>query len=599
MNGAIEKYRAIKKARPKKSGMGGRIFGAIFGLFFLAPGLLIMGWGGYDLSEWIKIQSWQPVPGYIIDIDLKTSSGSEGGTTYKTTASYTYRYNGREYNGDRATLYDGSFDNIGSFQEDAARKLRRQRDGKTDVYINPDDPSDSILMRDFRWGFFIFKFIFGLIFAAVGAVVVYASLAKKNEKSSESTVNQQNNQPWFDNKKWQTPEILSDAKLSMWGMTGFTIVWNAITLPTVILAFPEIQKEENYWGLLVLLFPLAGLFIAYKAAQMWLEYRRFGLTPFTMDPFPGGIGGQVGGTIDIKARLKHDTQYKINLANIYSYVTGSGDDKSRRENILWEKTVIAHAEPYLDGTRLSFTIDVPADGVRPSDALRNHEDYDLWRVNVTCDIDGVDLDRNFEIPVYATGEKSRNISHRIIEDMKSGDDEYNDKMVDQHLPLRQSMQGYELYYPYFRNIKSGIGGLVFGAIFAGVAIFTFYESDVPYVFTTVFGLVGGLIILFSIYSMTNSLHVYSDGVYLYSRRKILGVPFGRRAMLLNDIRDLKIANSSTYNAGKKQLSYYQIRALDGGRKKMTIAEGLPGRNVAERAVEEIKGTFNISIDSEA
>lgn len=595
---SIEKYlrQKAKKQKEKKIGVGGRIFGALFGFIFLCPGLLFMGWAFLDVAHGIKMQCWPAVPGQILAVNLKSNSDSDGGTTYRTQATYSYSYNGQTYQGSRASLYDGESDNIGDFQENLAARLESQKraGGATEVYINPDDPSDSILMRDIRWGFFTFKFLFGLVFAVVGGLVLYASISRQKAKQHASNPEYLMH-PWLMNKKWQTSEILSDAKGAVWGSFFFALIWNAITVPSTIIALPEIQREENYLALLILLFPLVGLYLIYMAVKTWLEYRRYGKTPLVMDPFPGSIGGQVGGTIDMRSRLVVDAKYKIHLVNVHSYISGSGKNRSRKERVLWEKTVIAHAEPYLEGTRLTFAIDVPDDACRPSDAEKSSSSYDLWRLNLNSDVPGVDLDRNFEIPVYLTGEKSRNISHRVSEDMLSQDREYNQNLVIEHLPLAQGTQGYELYFPYFRSIGAGLSGIVFAAVFLAVAWFTYSSDDVPLFFCTAFGFFGAVILLCSLYAMLNSLYVFSDGIYIYAHRKILGVSASRKMIEISQLKALEIKSSSTQTTGKKTMSYYKIIAKDMTGKKLVFAEGLPGRNVAEHALESIKTAFGLKI----
>ena len=41
--------------------------------------------------------------------------------------------------------------------------------------------------------------------------------------------------------------------------------------------------------------------------------------------------------------------------------------------------------------------------VRESDADQSNNSYNLWRLNMQAELPGTNLDRDFEIPVYATG----------------------------------------------------------------------------------------------------------------------------------------------------------------------------------------------------
>ena len=81
--------------------------------------------------------------------------------------------------------------------------------------------------------------------------------------------------------------------------------------------------------------------------------------PVTLDPFPGSIGGHVGGTVDINLPFDQNAKFLLTLTNIHRYVSGSGKNRSRQEKARWQDVIVAHAEPGSKGTRLTFRFDVP------------------------------------------------------------------------------------------------------------------------------------------------------------------------------------------------------------------------------------------------
>ena len=85
----------------------------------------------------------------------------------------------------------------------------------------------------------------------------------------------------------------------MWAAWAFAIFWNAISAVTPFIAYREVVSNDNYIALVALLFPLVGIGLLIWALRRTFEWRRFGPAPVTLDPFPGSIGGHVGGTVDI------------------------------------------------------------------------------------------------------------------------------------------------------------------------------------------------------------------------------------------------------------------------------------------------------------
>jgi hypothetical protein len=96
------------------------------------------------------------------------------------------------------------------------------------------------------------------------------------------------------------------------------------------------------------------------------------------------------------------------------FVSGSGKNRTTHEAILWQHCAAAHNEPGSRGTRLIFRFDVP-DGLHPSDAVREGSKYCLWRLNRKASMPGIDISRDYEIPVYPTRQGSARIAGRAVD----------------------------------------------------------------------------------------------------------------------------------------------------------------------------------------
>ena len=153
-----------------------RFIGAMTGLIF---GLLFSGVGGFIAFEtavptfvrWIEMKEWSATQGKIID-----AGGEDNGVT----ATYLYEVGGKEYRNKRVHLADFK-DNIGSYHIDMRRYLaEKQRAGQpVTVWFNPDNPVDSVIDRDMRWGLFSLMTGFCSVFIIIGLVFATASLKGK------------------------------------------------------------------------------------------------------------------------------------------------------------------------------------------------------------------------------------------------------------------------------------------------------------------------------------------------------------------------------------------------------------------------------------
>jgi len=382
---------------------GSRLFFILFGLPFFAVGLFML----YSIiTTFYQAQSatkWAVVPAQILDARLD-SSYSDGSTSYEAKATYQYQYQGRFYTNSKvglgAMFGDGGSDNIGSYQEDMGHKLQRMYNNNQpiDVFVNPNNPSEAVIDPQIRWAMVGFKLVFVIIFGGVGfGIIIYGvkSACPADAKDPKYQL-----QPWLADKNWQTSVIRSDAKMTLYVAWGFAIFWNAISSFIPFVIYDEAIKGSNQGAWFAVIFPLIGLGLLYWAVKETLKWRKFGITPLTMHPFPGEIDGDVAGFIDIKIPYQRNVQYKVKLHNLYTWVSGSGKNRSRHEEIKWAaEDQTRPSEMGNAGTRISFRFKVPA-AVNESDVTNKSQSYYFWRLNVSADMPGVDFDRNFTIPVY-------------------------------------------------------------------------------------------------------------------------------------------------------------------------------------------------------
>ena len=579
----------VKAAKIKTVSIKGRLFGTLFALPFAGVGVWMLVSITGTLLDARDMRGWSATEAELIRAGYETRSGDDS-DTYEAYADYRYTYLGRPYAGSRVTTSSGG-DNIGRYQQDIGNRLRAalSRGEPITVYVDPDDPSQSVIDRNVRWGLLGFKAIFLLVFGGIGFGLLYAMF--RSPRAKDTSRPEYQSAPWLLNDRWQNATVRSSSKLAMWGAWGFAALWNLISAFLPFVAYDEVVNKQNYAALLALLFPAIGLGLLIWAIRRTLEWRRFGPAPVTLDPYPGAIGGHVGGTIDINLPYDPTAVFEFTLTNVRSYLSGSGKNRSRRENAKWQDRLVAHAEPGSRGTRLTFRFDVP-EGLGESDAQQDEDSYHLWRLNVKADLPGTDFNRDYELPVFATGERSRRLAQHAVERTRAQTGDVGEQVVRNLIKLVFGPTGKSMRYPMFRNLGSGFGGLLFGAIFAGAGGFLAFGEG-HYVFGGIFGLIGILIVTIGLYMMLNSLEVSDDGGSIRTVRRVLGIPVVRQALLRHAFTGFDKKSSMQSKSGNKHAMYYTVHALDDAGNKITVGEGFKGAGEAEAAMRLFAREFGL------
>ncbi len=568
--------------------MKGKIFVSLFALPFFGIGVWMLWSVSTTFVDAWQMDSWIQTEAHLIRGGYETHSGDDS-DTYEAFATYSYSVDGRQYQGDRISLSSGG-DNIGSYQEDFGRSLRSaaSSDESILVFVDPQNPSNSIIDRGVRWGLTGFKSIFLFVFGGVGLGLLIAAWRAPREK--DSTLPEYQGAPWLLNDDWQTATIKSSSKSSMWGAWIFAAIWNLISAPLPFVLYEEVMEKDNTLALVGLLFPAVGIGLLIWAIRRTREWTTFGPAPVTLDPFPGSIGGHVGGTIDLKVPFNASNEFTVTLSNIHSYTSGSGKNRSQQEEAVWQKNLIAHAEMGSNGTRLTFRFDVPEDG-RESDTKKD-DSYFAWRLNVSATLSGTDLDRDYELPVYPTAVHSRFLSNIAVERSENLQRAADDRSIREVVNLESTSSGKRMFFPLGRHLGSALGGFFVGAIFAAAGWFLIFEEGQT-IFGSVFAGIGGLIALACLYMLLNSLEVMQADRKILTVRRLLGIPVSRKSMQREAFKHFRKNSSFKTQSGRKHVIYYSIEAVDQQDNKLVIGEGFKGENEADAAIRLISEEFGL------
>jgi hypothetical protein len=569
--------------------MKGKIFMTLFALPFFSVGVWMLWSIGGAFVDTYQMRDWVPVEAQLLAGGYETHTGDDS-YTYEAYAQYSYNFAGQRYIGNRVSIAGGA-DNVGDYQQATGRRLSNSlaRGETITVFVDTENPADAIIDRDIRWALVGFKSIFLFTFGGVGLglLILVWRAPKEKDKSDPKYASS----PWLLNDDWQSATIRSNSKASMYAIWAFAVFWNLISAPLPFIMYDEVVNKKNTIALVGLLFTAVGLWLITWAIRRTLEWRRFGPTPVVLDPFPGSIGGHVGGTIEIALPFDASHDFEISLTNIHSYVSGSGKNRSRKENAKWQDAIVAHAEPGGTGTRLTFRFDVP-DGLNESDGDQD-DNYHIWRLAVSAELDGTDLDRSYDIPVYATAQHSRSLSGLAMERAREKQQFVSDRDILKVVQLRNDAGGRRLVYPIGRYIGSALGGFIVGAAFAAVG-WWLVTAEGQTVFGSVFGGVGALVGVFALYMMVNSLEVARDANGIKTTRRILGIPVKRSYLNRNSFVKFKKKSSHKTQQGNKHIVHYTIYAVDIDGDKVVVGEGFKGESQANAAIRLISRELGLA-----
>ncbi|MGI1678656.1 MAG: hypothetical protein K6L75_08000 [Cellvibrionaceae bacterium] len=437
--------------------------------------------------------------------------------------------------------------------------------------------------------------------------------------------------PWQSRKGWEKNKISSK------GIIPVVILW-LVSIILVIIGFFVWQKTSlSFVGLTkfewvkefkgskefipVAVFLLISLLVFVQTLLFTFRYRRFGKVEYVMDPYPGGIGGHVGGHIDVNNFYYDEASaspesFQIILECVYSYVSGSGKNRSRKEIIKWAETGSGKVQRSSRGIMVAFRFSVP-EGLQESDVKQSGDHY-FWRLAINADLAGFDLKRSFNIPVFATGEYSRNVSHDLSAQADQLREEASLKkeqaiqqgqfhLTDLGKVARIKSLGSELnlYFPMFRNKLLTVFALIFSLGF-GFAVFGInggmgdgfkfdgFFSLLSLLFSLPFVLVSLFATIAVIYLPFNNLSVTLSRQKIKIIRRLLFIPVYIKTLPITDVSQLMIKKSGSTGQGIHKVEHYKILAVTREHKKVTVAEDVNGQDLAEHFKNYLSSTIGIS-----
>ena len=268
--------------------------------------------------------------------------------------SYHYRFGGRDYESDRWGLERlGGSDNIGTWYRDMMDRVETayKKHRPLAIYVNPADPAEAVIDRNIRWMQVLLFVPFAICFGGVGVGALWMLVSifrdspdkEKQEKAAQPVIR-------------PARTVTSNLRGPAIGRWIFAIFWNAISMPVAIAMVPEAVQKGDYAALIILLFPLVGLFLLWSAISSTISALRHGsatLDMLTAEPRPGA---PLQGTIQFARGVTAGEPFRVQLECINVRETSNRIESSK----FWSKECAVNAAQGASGARVDFRFDVPA-----------------------------------------------------------------------------------------------------------------------------------------------------------------------------------------------------------------------------------------------
>jgi hypothetical protein len=331
---------------------------------------------------------------------------------------------------------------------------------------------------------------FGSLFAIVGVVFIAGASYSMRHVSHDLAMREQSpDKPWLWRKDWTegyAREISgSGAVIAIW---IFTIVWSAISMP-LLLVFRQEYQRGNSKVLFVGIFPAIGVILVLVALYMTFRRRRYGTTLCHFDGAPLVLGHTVRGDVELHGDITPENGYVVRLACVHAVTTSGRRNNSTRETVMWDDEQVVSASAAMRSpvaTRVPFQFVTPPDA--PTTDTRNNRDRTYWRLSVTAEVPGIDLDTSFELPLFAIGGLSDGSEFASYAAAHRAGAAERHLRSDSGVAISDTPEGGEEYVIRTKPTFGGvIAALLFFSLWSG-AIYLMIRLQAPVFFPIIFGI---------------------------------------------------------------------------------------------------------------
>jgi len=445
------------------------------------------------------------------------------------------------------------------------------------------------------------------IFILVGGGIIYGVIFGTRKLRERAAAEQSNPEsPWLWRKDWASRRAESKGRKTAIGLWMAAIFANAVALTVAAAIVPTLWRNSDPRAFFPLLFCVLGVALAGAAIRASIRLKRFGQTYFEFASLPFSPGGSLKGTIHL--RFNADAKHGIDLALccVRQIATGSGQDRSIRESVLWQADKNVPQALLTPGPMGDAAI--PVDFSIPSDAYETFDDQPddkvLWLLHAQADVPGVNYSDDFEVPVFrltpssapapepaAIGFNQSQVGiapPAFLADASDVPAPPNPKVV-----LSIGMDGStQFYFRPFRNPARVLVLILFTAVWTAIVYFLSH-SKAPWFFAPVFGFFDLFLIYALIQATIGSFRiVVGNGKVIY-RHALLGLGAARE-IPFSDIAQILTATTAQQKATRAS---YSLCLFTRSGTKLTLVDAIDNRQEARWVAAQLEKLAGLKLDT--
>jgi len=430
-------------------------------------------------------------------------------------------------------------------------------------------------------------FLFGGFFAVMALAVVFSVVCglRRLSKPADAVRPPREEKPWLKRADWAAGRVKSSNKLAVVVFWGFALLWNAISWTVTLVVLPPELHKGQHVALIVLLFPLVGIFLFALAVRATLAWRRFGQCFFEMASIPGALGGTLEGLIQVGARLRLEHGLHLKLSCIRRTVSGSGDNRSVNESVLWQdekvfkpEASLPEPEPGHSGIPVFFKL--PAE--QPECFAHGNEAI-IWRLEAKAKMSGPDFTAAFEVPVFKVAGTAVTGEAAEPDPTASWQMPIEELRRDEHskIQVTDGPGGREFYFPAARNLGMTVGLTAFFLAWSGI-FYALFHLRAPVLFPIVWGVTDALVGLgcFNLWFKSSRVTVDSSGVRAVNRWLLFS-----RARNFDAAEIERLETKVGMTSGSQ--AYQDLQLITRAGKKITLAGSIANKPEADWLVQEM------------
>jgi len=409
----------------------------------------------------------------------------------------------------------------------------------------------------------------------------------------------------LNNPKWKTNHIASTAKSDLLLLWFFAIFWNALNIFVIVFARDKMLAAfaDNPIFYVFLSFPLIGIFILYKVIKDTFAWNHFGKTPLVLKTFPGQLGGQVNGYLELPRNYNASQQAKVSLTCLRHYIDKNRGESESTTEVKWQDTVTLRTESSINGSRVNFSFTPPVD--LPDSKPKGQESIE-WNIHIKLEpFDNPSqnhrirdnkknkaFSRKFIIPVLSTTVENRQAASAITASIKDVRTTRNVIPADSSIPkITTTLDGTEYYFPPLRNKTAGlfIAGFGIALVVISWLMLSNFRSFIPLtstILSILVALIAIVLILLGVFFLNNSLTTRVNPQGIKTHYKIFGLIFKGNTEI-KDIADIIVKSGMTSTNGETSQVWYDIRIVHANGSETTIGDNLEGSSYAETIRQKI------------